>query len=175
MGVMDSARRAAWLALLCGAAWGQPAAAADAAVMYRCPGNDYSNTISAREAKDRGCRTLEGGPVSVIQTVRPRAGNAAAPTPPAASGTVTSTARIEPAAQRSRDSDARRILESELRTEEERLGALQKEYNNGEPERQGSERNYQKYLDRVSEMKASIVRKESDLAAIRRELGKLNK
>ena len=68
--------------------------------------------------------------------------------------------------------DARRILESELKKEEEQLAALQKEYNNGEPERRGDEKNFQKYQDRVVEMKASIARKESDIAALRREIGK---
>ena len=62
-----------------------------------------------------------------------------------------------------------------MRAEEQRLVALQKDYNNGEPERQGNERNYQKYLDRVNEMKAAIARKESDIGAIKRELGKLPK
>ena len=51
------------------------------------------------------------------------------------------------------------------RREEERLAALKKEFNNGEPERLGNEQNYQKYLDRVAEMKAAIARKESDIAA----------
>ena len=37
---------------------------------------------------------------------------------------------------------------------------LQREFNNGEPERLGSERNYQKYLDRVADMRAAITRKE---------------
>ena len=55
----------------------------------------------------------------------------------------------------------------------EKLAQLQKEYNNGEPERRGDERNYQKYLDRTAEMKAAISRKESDIAAIKRELAKL--
>ena len=50
---------------------------------------------------------------------------------------------------------------------------MQKEYNNGEPERQGNEKNSQKYLDRVADMKASISRTESDIAAIKREIGKL--
>ena len=178
MRVIESVRRAACLALLSGAAWAQPGAGSEGgATMYRCPGNDYNNTISAREAKDRGCRTLEGGPVSVIQTVKPRTGGTGAPaaSTPASSGVVSSVARIDPAAQRSRDSDARRILETELRTEEEKLAGLVKEYNNGEPERQGNERNFQKYLDRVADMKAAIQRKESDVAAIRRELGKVPK
>ena len=60
-----------------------------------------------------------------------------------------------------------------MRKEEEALAALKKEYNNGEPERRGDERNYQKYLERVAELKASVARKESDVAALKRELGKL--
>jgi hypothetical protein len=47
------------------------------------------------------------------------------------------------------------------------------EFNNGEPERCGDERNYQRYLDRVEEMKAAIARTQSDLAALKRELAKL--
>jgi len=142
-------------------------------VMYRCPGNDYNNTISAKEAKDRGCKTIEGAPITVIQGTKPKGAAAAGPSQAAVSSPA--GARVDPADQRARDSDARRILEDELRTEEQRLAALQKDYNNGEPERQGNERNYQKYLDRVTEMKAAIARKESDIAAIRRELGKLPK
>jgi chromosome segregation ATPase len=82
-------------------------------------------------------------------------------------------AKVDPAAQRARDSDARRILTDELKSEEERLAALQKEYNNGEPERKGDERNFQKYTDRVADMKAAITRKEADIAALKRELAKL--
>ena len=94
--------------------------------------------------------------------------------PPAASGGARSpNERVSPSEQRARDSDARRILEGELKREEQQLAALQKEYGNGEPERRGDERNYQKYLDRVAEMKAGIARKEADIAAIKRELAKL--
>ena len=160
-------------ALALGLALGAANAAEGGGVMYRCPGNDYNNTISAKEAKDRGCKTIEGAPITVIQGTKPKAAAAAGPAQPAISSPAGT--RVDPADQRARDSDARRILEDELRTEEQRLAALQKDYNNGEPERQGNERNYQKYLDRVTEMKAAIARKESDIAAIRRELGKLPK
>ena len=50
---------------------------------------------------------------------------------------------------------------------------MRKEFNNGEPERLGGERNYAKYQERVAEMRAAIGRKESDVAAIKRELSKL--
>jgi hypothetical protein len=137
--------------------------------VYRCPGNPvlYTDSLSAKEAKDKGCRTLEGAPITVIQSVKPRPG---APVPSVNRG---EGARVEANEQRARDSDARRILESELRKEEEQLAALQKEFNNGEPERRGDEKNYQKYQDRLVEMKAAIARKESDVAALKRELGKL--
>ena len=66
----------------------------------------------------------------------------------------------------------RRILEAELRKEEAALESLKKDFNNGQPERRGDERNYQKYLDRVNEMKAALTRKEADVASLRRELSK---
>ena len=47
------------------------------------------------------------------------------------------------------------------------------EYKDGKPDHQGIEsRNHQKYLDRVAELKAAIARNESDIAGIRRELGR---
>ena len=48
--------------------------AANADVTYKCPGNNYfnSNTISAKEAKDKGCTVLEGTPITVIQGSKPR-------------------------------------------------------------------------------------------------------
>ena len=76
--------------------------------------------------------------------------------------------------QRARDSDSRAILETELRKAESRQAELLKEYNNGEPDKLGPEtRNHQKYLDRVAELKASILRNESDIAGIKRELGRV--
>ena len=74
--------------------------------------------------------------------------------------------------QKARDTDARRILEAELRKEQAALDALKKEYNEGQPERRGDERNYQKYQDRVNEMKAALTRKEADVASLQRELSK---
>ena len=110
-----------------------------------------------------------------MQALRPRPAGNAASGANGANGAASRAAdtRVDPSAQRARDNDARRILADELRREEERLAALQKEFNNGEPERRGDERNYQRYLDRVAELKAGILRKESDIAAIKRELAKL--
>ncbi len=147
--------------------------------VYRCPGPPvlYTDALTPTEARDRQCRTIEGAPVTVVQgpARAPAAGArpAAAAPAPAAPNASRPGDRVDPAAQRARDTDARRILTDELRREEERLTMLQKEFNNGEPERRGDERNYQKYQDRVADLRASIQRKEADIAALRREIAKL--
>ncbi len=139
--------------------------------VWRC-GNEYTN--NAAEAQKRGCKVMEGGNVTVVQGARPVA---AAPAAGAGAGPVRAPAgspRVESSDQRARDGEARSVLEAELRKAEARQAELLKDYNNGEPDKQGSEgRNYQKYLDRVAEMKAEIERNESDIAGIRREIGRL--
>ncbi|MFT3820976.1 MAG: hypothetical protein QM750_25695 [Rubrivivax sp.] len=159
-------------AALAGPALAQPAAAASQ--VYRCPGPPvlYTDALSPQEARDKGCRTIEGTPITVIQgraPARPQAasgnGSGAAARP--------SDSKVDPAAQRQRDGEARRILLDELQKEEDKLAVMQKDYNGGQPERRGDERNYQKYLDRVAEMKAAITRKEADISALKREIAKL--
>jgi hypothetical protein len=135
--------------------------------VYRCPGNLYTDALGAKEARDKGCKTLDGAPITVIQSTLPKGGAARpAGSPPGAAE------KIGADEQKARDSDARRILAAELKKEEDALASLRKEYNDGQPERRGEERNYQKYLDRVEEMKAAITRKEADVASLKRELGK---
>ena len=136
--------------------------------MYKCPGNLYTDALSSKEAQSRGCRTLDGAPITVIQSVQrtaPTRSSAAAPS---------DGERISADKQKSMDTDARRILEAELRKEEEALTGLRQEYNNGQPERRGDEKNYQKYLDRVEQLKAEIARRESNVASLKRELGKFS-
>jgi hypothetical protein len=143
--------------------------------VYRCPGPPvlYTDALSPQEARDKGCRTLEGAAITIVPMNRPKAAAQPTASGPAAAQRPAEGTRVDPSEQRARDTDARRILNEELRREEERLAQLKRDFNNGEPERNGDERNYQKYLDRVAEMKASIARKEGDVAAIRRELSKL--
>lgn len=152
-----------------GLAWG--------ATVYKCPGPPvlYTDAITAKEAQEKGCTALDSAPVTVIAAPPRRVGpGGAAATPTASAASSPAGApRVDPMEQRSRDSDRKQILLAELKKEEQLLAAMQAEYNNGEPERQGGEKNYQRYIDRVAEMKAGIARKESDVAALKRELAKL--
>lgn len=137
------------------------------AEVFRCPGNSYTN--NAAEAKAKGCKALEGTGVTVVEGTKV---NGSAPARVATASTRPSAASTGD--QRARDAEARMILESELKKAEARQADLLKEYKNGEPDKQGGEaRNYQKYLDRVAELKASIARNENDIAGIRRELGRV--
>lgn len=160
--------RQAWILCVTAVLAGHAAAQDAAKPVYRCPGPPvlYTDALSAQEARDKGCRLIEGAPVTVVQMPK-------RPAPPPASAARGGEARVDSAAQRSRDSDSRRILETELKREEEALAALKKDFNNGEPERRGEERNFAKYQERVAEMRAAIGRKEADIAALKRELAKL--
>jgi hypothetical protein len=131
--------------------------------IYRC-GNEYTNTVTPAEAKN--CKLISGGNVTVVQSQKPNATRTASATQPGQ--------RVDSGDQRAKDSDSRLILESELKKAEARQVELLKEYNNGEPEKQGAEtRNNQKYLDRIAELKAGISRNESDIDGIRRELSRV--
>lgn len=137
--------------------------------IFRC-GNSYTNDKA--EAAAKNCKLVEGGNVTVVQGTR--VSGAAKPVSLAtAPQTAASPQRVDSADQKARDGEARAILEAELKKAEARHADLLKEYNNGEPERMGPEhKNYQKYLDRVADLKAAIERNEKDIAGLRRELGR---
>ena len=141
--------------------------------IYRC-GNEYTN--DATDAKARGCKVLIGGNVTVIQTAKKSNNsniNNSTVISPKSNNNASNTPRVDDSDQRARDSDAKLILESELRKTEQKLEQLKKEYNNGEPEKMTSEtKNNQKYLDRIVDMRSQILRTENDIAGIKRELNR---
>lgn len=136
--------------------------------IWRC-GNSYTNNQS--EALAHGCKPVEGGNVTVVEGTKVNSNVVRVAT---AVPSASSAQRVEAADQKARDADARAILEAELKKAEARKADLAREYNNGEPEKQGPEaRNYQKYLDRVEELKASIARNDNDIAGLQRELARM--
>jgi hypothetical protein len=148
--------------------------------VFRCPGKPVEYINNAEIAKSKGCVLMDGGNITIIQGTTPQPAKASSSSGASKSSTSSSSSRngserVDSADQRSRDADARAILTSEMRKAEERLEQARKAYANGEPEKQGIEsRNYQRYLDRVAELKAAVVRAESDVSSIRRELDRLS-
>ncbi len=120
---------------------------------------EYKNT-----GETKGCKRMTVDPV-----VMPHLGNSAA----ANNSSNSAFPKVDAATQKARDSDRRKILDDELAAKKTHLAELQKDYNNGEPDRTGDERNYQRYLDRVQQMKDNISRTQSDIDSIQGEIGKL--
>jgi hypothetical protein len=147
------------------------------AQIYRCETNgvvDYNN--NAASAKSKSCTvaslpTITTIPAPVLPAA-PKAGTASANSSPKASSTPTpgSFPKVDSGTQKARDNDRAAILDEERRKENAKLQELKKEYNGGEPERRGDERNYQKYLDRVEKLKEDIQRSENNLKSLDREL-----
>jgi hypothetical protein len=156
---------------------------AHAKSVYRCPGPPtlYTDNLSADDARKLRCVALNQIPLTVVQPRQRLETRPPKNTPPESStglhsiASSTSNTAIQISQQKARDKDARRILQEELEREESRFSELQREFNQGQPERQAHERNYQRYLDRVEVMRENIARKTADIEAIRRELAKLPK
>ena len=60
--------RALRMTLVAAVAAGAASALAQERPVYRCPGNLYTDQYSAKEAADLGCKTLDGAPVTVVQS-----------------------------------------------------------------------------------------------------------
>lgn len=122
---------------------------------------EYRNT-----GDTRGCKKLDLPEVSVVPAPRTQVAKANdaidAPFP-----------KIDSSTQKRRDQDRFQILMDEVRAEEEKLSGLKKEYQNGEPERQGNERNYAKYQERVAMLKDEVTRTEKNIEALKREISNL--
>jgi hypothetical protein len=139
--------------------------------IYRCVDAssgtpEYINNV--KDAQTRNCKPVLGGNVTVVQ------GTPVSKAPAVRAAPASGPRNEGNSGQRARDSDSRLILDAELKKSEVRLAEQLKEYNNGEPEKQGIEgRNYQRYLDRVAELKESIARSQSDIAGLKREIARL--
>ncbi len=125
---------------------------------------EYRNT-----GDTRGCRKLDLESISTI----PSPPSPPSPPPQAKASLDPSFPRIESQIQKRRDQDRMQILLEEIRTEESKLSELKREFQNGEPERLGSERNYAKYQERVAMMKEEMMRTEKNIEALRREISQL--
>lgn len=73
-----------------------------------------------------------------------------------------------------KDEKRRTTVKKMINEETKLLGEKEKEYNNGEPERIGSERNYQRYLDRIERLKNEIALHKEKKGALELELMNLD-
>ena len=150
------------------------AAFAQSSDIYLCV-DEQGNKSYQNVGTGKGCKRVDVGPVLSMPAPRLPAGRSAMQ--PAveerASVSPASFPRVDRDTQRTRDSDRRRILEDELKAEEDRLTRLRSEFNNGEPERRGDERNFALYQERIQRLREDIARVETNVGALRREIALL--
>jgi hypothetical protein len=115
--------------------------------VYRC-GSIITN--DATQAKREKCQLLEGGAVVTVPSHK----RAMEVTKPAKN-------TEQQALQRQRDSDAKAIIESELKKTEAQLSDLRKQY---------AEASTSQDLERKLAIKQQIARHESDVVSLKREL-----
>ena len=148
-----------------------PAAAQQSDAIWACE-DDQGHKVFQNVGNGRGCRRIDG----LIATVP---GTAPAPKRPSSaqgcgSGNGVSPAsfpRVDRDVQRLRDVDRRRILEDELRTEQDRLVRLRSDFNNGSPRLQPDETAASAtYRERVQRLMEDIQRSEGSIASLKREL-----
>lgn len=127
---------------------------------------EYKNT-----GITKGCKKVDLPGINLVPAPSPAAatkkGGASSASSPA------NFPKIDDNTQKARDADRKQILLDELKAEEQKLANLKKEYNNGEPERRGDEKNFAKYQERTTLMKEDISRTEKNIEALKRELNNL--
>jgi hypothetical protein len=137
--------------------------------VYLCTGEngikEYKNT-----GITKGCKKVDLPGLTMIPApARHSAQTASA----RASSSPSDFPKVDSTTQKARDSDRRQILLDELKTEQQKLDSIQKEYNNGQPERRGDERNYAKYQERTASLKEDLDRTQKNIEALQRELDNL--
>lgn len=139
-------------------------AAANVAVAETCKYEDptgkvtYSN-VPVKNAKKLQCFAPPPPPQPAPKQARTA--------PPAASSNVPN---VDGVTQQKRDDERRKILESELVLEEKLLAESKQALTEGESVRLGNEKNYQKYIDRIQELKDNVSLHEKNVAALKQEL-----
>jgi hypothetical protein len=81
--------------------------------------------------------------------------------------------RVSEDAQKTRDDDRRRILEQELADETTQLAQAKEQLVAQEAIRNGNERNYQRFLERVQPYRDAVATHERNLEALKREIANL--
>jgi hypothetical protein len=143
-------------------------AAAPADSIFVCVDEDGHKTYQ-NSSDGNACRRVDGIVATIPATELPRGAAARSTARPSIS--PASFPRVDASTQRQRDGDRRRILEEELRSEEERLAHLRSEFNHGQPQPASDESlGTGRYREHVQRLFEDIERSEGNIASLRREL-----
>jgi len=143
-------------------------------ILYECVDANGAKQFTNIPANPKSCKILNISPSAAPSAPSAPAPGAAKTTGKAPQVTTPSSfPRVDRQLQQQRDNDRRRILEQELGSEEKLLAQARKELSEQEAVRLGSERNYQRTLDRVEPYQKKVKRHEDNVATLRKEISKI--
>ena len=133
------------------------------AEIYECVDGNGNRRYTNIKAEARGCKQLNVGPLNSVP----------APPKPAAKAAPSNFPKVDAQTQQQRDVERRKILEQEMASEQKLLDQAKKELAEQESIRLGSERNYQRVLDRLAPYQKRVQLHETNIANLKKELSAL--
>lgn len=135
-------------------------ASAVRAEIYECVDQSGNKRFTNIKSEAKGCKPMNIAPPNTVAPPRPQAKSAAPANFPS----------VDAQTQKQRDGDRRRILEQELAREQKMLDQARQDLAEQESIRLGSERNYQRVLDRLEPFKKKVKLHEDNVANLKKEL-----
>lgn len=127
--------------------------------IWECVDESGNKRFTNIRSEAKGCRMLHVSPPNTVPATKPQP----RATPPG-------FPRVDGETQKQRDIDRRKILEQELANEQKLLEQARNELAVQDSMRLGSERNYQRVLDRLEPYQRKVKLHEDNIANLRREL-----
>lgn len=139
------------------------------AEIFECIDSSGNKRFTNVRAEAAGCKPMNLPPVPTVPAP-PKPGQKAATANPSSSDLFP---KVDAPVQQQRDAERRRILEQELANEQNLLDKARKDLAEQEAIRLGSERNYQRVLDRLEPFQKKVALHESNISNLRKELSSL--
>ncbi|MBA2352118.1 MAG: DUF4124 domain-containing protein [Burkholderiales bacterium] len=145
------------------------ALAAGSAAAETCKYEDASGKVTYSNVAIKGAKKIQ----CFEPPAAPPAGAARQAKVAPSDANVPGLPNVDSDTQKRRDEARRKILESELVLEQKLLAESQQALTEGEAVRLGNEKNYQKYLDRIQELKDNVGLHEKNVAALKQEIANI--
>ena len=129
--------------------------------IWECADDSGNRRFTNIKAESKGCKLIDVGPINTMSSGKPQAASKATPK---------DFPKVDGDTQRQRDAERRKILDQEMANEQKLLDQARRELSEQESQRFGSERNYQRVLDRLEPYKKKVKLHEDNIASLRREL-----
>lgn len=136
--------------------------------IWECVDSSGNKRFTNVKAEAAGCKPMNLPPVSSVPSPRPAAKPGVKPQTAAGS-----FPKVDAPTQQQRDGERRRILEQEMAGEQKLLDQAKKDLAEQESTRLGSERNYQRVLERLEPYKKKVSLHENNITNLRKELSSL--